>query len=125
MFKIGHPAYTGPNSLAQAGTKSEALAILRAKGVKRDAARAALTLVSARDFGSIIVLGGPSGSNPIEINLQTPAVTRLDGPTARQIINRNAKVALAIFNRFKNAGCRLSPSWLATEILHRKMGGAA
>lgn len=117
MFKIGHPAYTGPNSLAQAGTKSEALAILRAKGVKRDAARAAIALCLAKDFGSTVVMGGPSGANPIELTSTVQAVEPIHGEKARQIINRNAKKALEIFRRLKDAGCLPSPTWLAHRIL--------
>lgn len=98
MFKIGHPAYTGSNAPALAASKSKAVELLRARGMKRDVARAAI------DYA--ILDGGYAtewaNGVPVEINVTEHLVDgRKKTLLERQILNRNANLALDLFHQHK------------------------
>ena len=127
MFKIGHGAYRGANSLAWADTKAQAVAILREKGVKRDVARAAvqyLTLLNA--FTTIY--GGSHGMQVIEVALleERPAIDHQPArPIWRRILNQNPALALDLIADYKRRhGCAPFIDTIAAGILKVKMGCA-
>lgn len=55
MLVIGHSAYSGANAMKICATKTEAIKILRSRGVTRDVARKAVKAASSIDFGYQVV----------------------------------------------------------------------
>ena len=63
VITIGHGAYRGTNALRMCFSKAQAVRVLRARGVKRDDARAAVNRVMAQPAGYTVV----SSDAPIEV----------------------------------------------------------
>ena len=70
VIRIGHPAYSGVNAAKYCFSRSEAVRELRARGVKRDVARAKVNGVMARlggyatlseGLGDVIEVGNYTG----------------------------------------------------------------
>ena len=53
MIRVGHPAYQGANAVRLCFSKSQAVRVLRNRGVKRDDARKAID-TAINDGGSIV-----------------------------------------------------------------------
>lgn len=121
MLKIGHAAYVGENELKVCATRAEAIRELQSRGVPRDVARAATTWVLAQDMGATTVYGGSHGSYVIEVASMVEAQNRLDNKHCNEIINRNAKLAMALYNNQKETGGSLTPHALASLILKVQM----
>lgn len=64
-IRIGHGSYSGTNAPAWPKTKSQAVEILRARGVKRDAARNAVK--EALLGRHVTTRGGMFGNDTVEV----------------------------------------------------------
>lgn len=119
-IKIGHGAYSGANALAIVDRKSDAVSILINRGVKRDVARAAVTYVLMRDYGTTIVYGGELGGSLIEVTNKGPATIERR-MYSRSLLNRNPDLALDLFHYMKgNWPPRVEA--VADAILNVRMG---
>lgn len=116
IINIGHPAYRGENAPAVAYSKNAAVELLRKRGVKRDEARAAIDLAMLEQGYSFVY----AGCCPVEIHvIATVDVVQME----RQIINRNANLALDVHEDLKREyghACRRSE--VARRILRIKRG---
>ena len=94
-IKIGHPGYTGTNRLAYAKSTAEAVRMLQERGVKRDEARASIDLCFFNE-------GYGSTTGPIELAVVEGMPDFWEQVAfERQIINRNANLALDVIAEFK------------------------
>lgn len=70
IVRIGHPAYRGDNAMKYCNSKAAAVRELRSRGVKRDAARAAVNDVCSR-LGGYTTIRASEYSDVIEIGNYT------------------------------------------------------